>query len=147
MLKVNISIKNNAQLKRWTRVAPVAVRTGLVKALNKSALYIGREAKKEVTSGPNQALDTGRLRASIIGGDFSGGSFTQTSSGFVSAKPLKLTAEVGPNVDYAIFVHEGTRFMRARPFLKTAVDNSVENIDRFFTEEVRSALVKAGKLT
>lgn len=44
-------------------------------------------------------VDTGRLRASI-----------NTSLG-------NLQATVAPHTNYAIFVHEGTRFIRGRPFM------------------------------
>lgn len=147
MINVRVSVKNQNQLKKWQRLAPIAFRDGLRRAVNRTALAIGREAAKQVTSGPNQALDTGRLRASIIGGSYKGGSFTRAASGFQPAKPTNLTAEVGPNVDYAVYIHEGTRFMRARPFLVAAVEKEQPNVDEFFTAEIRSALLKVGKLT
>lgn len=56
-------------------------------------------------------VDTGRLRASIgtsfliAGGMGSGG-----------------TAVVATHTNYAGFVHDGTRYMRARPFMKHGVD-------------------------
>jgi hypothetical protein len=36
---------------------------------------------------------------------------------------------VGTNVKYGIFVHEGTRFMRGRPFLQQGLDASRATID------------------
>jgi HK97 gp10 family phage protein len=36
---------------------------------------------------------------------------------------------VGTNVKYGIFVHEGTRFMRGRPFLQQGLDASRPAID------------------
>lgn len=48
-------------------------------------------------------VDTGRLRSSITWR-------LETESG-------SLVAYVGTNVEYAIFVHEGTRYMEGRPFL------------------------------
>ena len=44
-------------------------------------------------------IDTGRMRASIT-----------TDIG-------TLRARIAPHTNYALFVHEGTRFMRARPFM------------------------------
>lgn len=44
-------------------------------------------------------IDTGRMRSSI-----------STDIG-------NLQAKISPHVEYAIYVHEGTRYMKARPFL------------------------------
>lgn len=56
-------------------------------------------------------VDTGRLRASI-------------STGFLIASGISGggTARVAPHTDYAGFVHEGTRKMKARPFMRWGVD-------------------------
>ena len=52
------------------------------------------EAQRQLTSGRNKAVDTGRLRASIA-----------VESGIVDNEPV---ARVGTNVSYALFVHDGT---------------------------------------
>lgn len=56
-------------------------------------------------------VDTGRLRASI-------------GTGFLLSAGMERggTAIIAPHVDYAGWVHEGTRSMRARPFLQWGVD-------------------------
>lgn len=56
-------------------------------------------------------VDTGRLRASI-------------GTGFLIASGIGGggTARVAPHTDYAGFVHEGTRRMKARPFMKWGVE-------------------------
>lgn len=56
-------------------------------------------------------VDTGRLRASI-------------GTGFLIASGIGRggVARVAPHTDYAGFVHEGTRKMRARPFMKWGVE-------------------------
>lgn len=53
-------------------------------------------------------VDTGRLRSSI-----------QTTPPFDEGDHI--TVSVGTNVEYAIFVHNGTRYMRGRPFLTQAL--------------------------
>lgn len=59
-------------------------------------------------AGPPRRIDTGRLRASI---------------GLRESVPGKPGAvSVGTPVDYAPFVHDGTRFMEANPFLLNALD-------------------------
>lgn len=60
-------------------------------------------------TGPPRRIDTGRLRASI---------------GIRESVPGKPGAvSVGTNVDYAPFVHDGTRFMEANPFLLNALES------------------------
>lgn len=51
-------------------------------------------------------IDTGRLRASIT-----------TDIG-------NLRARIAPHVDYALFVHEGTKFMRSRPFMELGLGDA-----------------------
>lgn len=60
-------------------------------------------AKIETAAKARCPVDTGRLRGSITWRiEFVGG---------------VLTAIIGTNVEYAIYVHEGTRYMAGRPFL------------------------------
>lgn len=40
-----------------------------------------------------------------------------------------MTAEIGPTVDYAIYVHEGTSRMPGRPFLTDAFDRRVPGFE------------------
>lgn len=53
-------------------------------------------------------VDTGRLRSSIVLSPPQ-----MTGAG--------LAVRVGSKVNYALFVEQGTRFMRARPYLRTAL--------------------------
>jgi len=72
--------------------------------IRKTAFEIEAEAKRQVTTGPNRALDTGRMRASIRVNELSA-----------------TRAVIQPNVNYATFVHEGTRYMQPpRPFMVDA---------------------------
>lgn len=59
-------------------------------------------------------VDTGRLRSSI--------GVTQP----LSLGGRRLVVRVGTNVRYAVFVHEGTRYMRARPFLREALNEVMQ---------------------
>jgi len=42
---------------------------------------------------------------------------TGTMARSIDVRTGRLKAEIGPHVDYAIYVHEGTHKMRARPFM------------------------------
>lgn len=58
-------------------------------------------------------VDTGRLRASIH---------------FSPSTPLTLKSVVATGTDYAVFVHEGTRYMRGRPFMSTGAEMAMGNL-------------------
>lgn len=75
----------------------------------------------------NTPVLTGRLRAS-------------TYSKF---EPLR--GEVGTNTNYDRFVHEGTRYMKARPYLKMAVDDSNSEVNELFTRAAQEVLNDIGK--
>ena len=74
------------------------------KEIEKFAFAIERESKRK------SPVDTGRMRASIA-----------TNVG-------NLQASIGPHVDYALFVHEGTRYMSGRPFLSWGADIAERNL-------------------
>lgn len=84
----------------------------ITRALTRSALTVEGGAKKL------SPVDTGRLRASL--------------THRLEASPSPRYAEVGTDVFYARFVHEGTRRMRGRPFLRNALEQSREKIRGFF---------------
>lgn len=57
-------------------------------------------------------VDTGRLRSSI-----------QTTMPF--RRGNNLVVSVGSNVNYARFVEEGTRYMKAKPYLRPALEQEL----------------------
>lgn len=75
-------------------------------------------------------VKTGRMRASIGGGAFQGGVFSQ-GEGIERGESF---AVIGPTVEYAKFVH------RRIPFMSTALISSITPIERIAKEEVRKAL-------
>ena len=75
--------------------------------ISKIALRVERYSKQLTP------VDTGRLRASIA------------TSWLVG----QIGAIVQPNVNYAIFVHEGTRYMRGRPFMEKGADFAKQYIE------------------
>lgn len=77
----------------------------------------------------NQAVDTGRLRASIsfITKDASGASAEPTPPNAEPTDRLSGKGEdgfviVGTNVSYGEYVHNGTSRMQGRPFLREGID-------------------------
>lgn len=79
----------------------------------------------------NQAVDTGRLRASIsfITAGGQNGESKETSENSKSGDKLAGSAPansviVGSNVEYAEYVHDGTSRMEGRPFLREGIDRT-----------------------
>lgn len=121
-MDVKISITNLPQIKAAFGKAPKIIGPRLDMAIKKSILTIGRRSR-ELTP-----VDTGRLRAS-------------TREVF---RPLH--GEVGTNVKYDIFVHEGTRYMRARPFLRDAVHETQPLVSNYFVKDLQSALDEIARM-
>lgn len=67
-------------------------------------------------------VDTGRLRASI------------------KADVRGLEANIGTDVEYARFVHDGTYKMEARPFLFSAADGILEGIEDRIADDIARLL-------
>lgn len=122
-MDVNITIKNLPQIKRAFGMAPGLMRTALNTAIRQSVLTVERDSKILTP------VDTGRLRASH-------------RSIF-----RELYGEIGTNVSYDIFVHEGTRRMKGRPYLRNAVAKADPVVQSFFTKAVQSTLDRIGGMT
>lgn len=80
-------------------------------ALRKTALGIERDAKIIAP------VDTGALRSSIST-DFSG-----------NAAAGRMSAEIGPTVDYAHFVENGTSRMAPQPYMRPAAERHVPRLE------------------
>lgn len=120
-MQVNVKITNLAEIKSAFSKAPLEMAKQLNLAIRAS--IIGIEGQSKV----NTPVLTGRLRASH-----------QTAF-------TNLRGEVKPTADYAIFVHEGTRYMTARPFLLEAVQEESDKVQKNFKDAVQNVLDKIGK--
>lgn len=121
--EIKITIKNLPQIKAAFAAAPGLMKNELNTAIRKTVLTIGRQSRI------NTPVLTGRLRAS-----------TYESFG-------DLKGEVGTHTNYDIYVHEGTRYMKARPYLADAVTSSENDTDKFFTNAVDTVLHTIGEKT
>lgn len=122
-MQVNITIKNIDQIRRAFGKAPTVMANNLNAAIHKSVLSISRQSRI------NTPVDTGRLRAS-------------TREVFSYLK-----GEVGTHTNYDMFVHQGTRYMRARPYLASAVQSEQGQVDNWMREAVQKTLDHIGKET
>lgn len=116
--KINVQIKNLPQIRAAFRLAPMLMATELDKAISKSIYAIQRGSMAATP------VDTGRLRASH-------------KSTFA---PLKGVLDV--TAYYGIYVHEGTRYMKPRPFLLDSVNSNERQVDDNFTKAVDNVLSK-----
>lgn len=92
------------------------IKRGLSTAIHKAGLLVERHSKQLAP------VRTGRLRASI-----------QTTT-------LPMVATIMPTVNYAVYVHEGTRYMTGRPFMKRGRMAAEAAILSVFQKEVRDAV-------
>lgn len=104
---------------------PTELKFAIRNSIRKSAKVIEGVAKKTVSRGVLKAWDTGFMAGSI-------------RPDYIRA----LKASVSPHTDYAIYVHEGTRFMRARPFMKVASEKGTPKIQDIFKKAIERALKK-----
>ncbi len=116
MANINITIKNMAEIRAAFAKAPRLTVSALNKAIQQSIFTIERDSKR------NTPVDTGFLRASHR---------TLFSN---------LRGEVSPTADYAVFVHDGTRYMRPRRFLLEAVQSDEPKVQRYFEDAVQGVL-------
>ena len=118
MTKINITIKPSLAVLQKA-YGNVGLRKFLMGEIERITFKIQRFAK-QVTP-----VDTGRLRASI------------------ATRLGDLEATTSTNVEYALFVHEGTKFMRGRPFMEQGVQFAKLNIEGEIASKLDKHLVKA----
>lgn len=131
MANINIKITNLEQIKAAFRLAPEKMAKSLNTAIQKVMFSIQAETLMNVG---------GQRDIKVI------------THGLASAaeRPPVFTHLKGVydiDINYAPFVHDGTRFMKARPFLQRAVDTQKDIVDKFFTEAVDKVLSEIGKAT
>jgi len=106
----NLSNVNNAMAESIDRM------------LTKIGLYVEGKVKLKITD--LDAVDTGYLRNSVDN----------------KVDMDNKSVSIGTNCEYAIFVHEGTRRMRSRPFLKDTGFEEINNIKRIGEEELQRGM-------
>lgn len=115
-------IKGVEKLRRALRDSPQIAAPLIRDALQKSAFDV---VAKTI---PITPIDTGALRVSIERG--------------VIVKQTQAT--ISSDKNYAIYVHEGTRYMQGRPFLKRGLAKTKQQIKKNFADATNK-LMKAIK--
>jgi HK97 gp10 family phage protein len=111
MPDINVTVKPSFE-EIGKAMSSVDIKSFLRGEINKIALLVERYGKQLAPVGTPESTGIkgykgGRLRASI-----------HTKPAMLSS----LEAVVKTGVHYAIYVHEGTRYMRARPFLRKGTE-------------------------
>lgn len=117
---MQFKIQNADNIARVMAKSPSVMSKHLDRAMNKAVLTIHRESAKRTP------VDTGRLRAS--------------HNTEVKKRNNMIEGRIFTQTNYDIFVHEGTKFMRARPFMKQAIDENEKTLNQFFTDSVDNAI-------
>ena len=112
MIEYKVSIQNVDQIQKLLAEKPKETEREVGKAIKKAVYKVNEKAKRK------SPVDTGLLRTSM------------------TAEPRGMEGEIYAGVHYAIYVHEGTRFMRKRPFLANAVKESERDIERYLEEAI-----------
>ncbi len=98
-----------------------AMGLALERALTSIGVFVAGEAQDELENDPRR-IDTGNLRNSI--------------------KPEVVESEkavyVGTNVEYGIYVHEGTQRMAPNRFLKNAVERNKDQIKDYMENSLKN---------
>lgn len=123
MPDIAITITNLPQIKSAFAKSPILMTRELNKAIHKTVLQISRDSRI------NTPIDTGRLRASTY------------------ERFANLRGEVGTDTNYDMFVHEGTRYMRPRPYLRRSVEKNQAEVNKNFTSAVQNVLDEIGRQT
>jgi len=112
---VGISIKlDDSKVRKMLKEMTPAIRKAIERFLIKAGTVVKASAKA------NAPVRTGRLRDSI------------------SSKVDKVRQEavIGPNVEYAIYQEFGTKYMKAQPYMRPALEDNIDNIRDIFVREI-----------
>lgn len=118
----------------------------LEKVMVRGGFRIEKRAKEHITD--VEAVDTGRYRASVSvnwtgSGKTRGDVISPAKAGDGVSKPHKksgdyMVVRIGTNVEYAVFVHEGTKNMPPRPSLTIAAREGIVALRNDIDRMIRS---------
>ena len=137
---IEVKIKNIKQIRMAFLLSPKMMAKNLLKAIRQSAARVEYEAKLK-TATKTTPVDTGRLRASIIFEGKGGYIFKKVRYGIEAMGVTEYEAVVSAHTDYADAVHEGTKYMRGRPFMVWAMERAGRHIDGYFAKALDNTLL------
>ena len=102
-----------------TGIVKNACEEAIFAALDEVGDFLADEAADELENSPRR-VDTGRLKGSM--------------THIVKDK----TVYVGTNVEYAPYVHEGTRRMTPNKFIKNAFERNYDQVKKYILERLQN---------
>lgn len=127
-----VGLVNNAdivmkQLQGALGEASAVIASMVVEAVQEKMLYGYHDVHGLPDNPHTEIVDTGRLYDSIT-------ATVQRQS------DNTYTVSVGTDVPYAVYVHEGTRKLKARPFITDAMSDSYQAIESAIAKTLRNAM-------
>ncbi|MBD3194359.1 MAG: hypothetical protein GF317_04840 [Candidatus Lokiarchaeota archaeon] len=115
-LRNKVNVEGLGRIVNGLRRFNKETKSRVILAMQEAVILVEADAKRLMSRGSLRAVDTGRLRASL------------TSKVHTTVNKGYVLGEVGTNVHYGIYVHEGTKKMSERPFLTEALKRNKKNI-------------------
>lgn len=133
---IEIKLKNEKKVLDAFKLAPKDMKEALMSAIDKTAVATMGATIEIIHRGTGmwkRPIDTGAMWQGI-------GAKKNTSA-------LKVVISTSPSTGYAIYVHEGTRKMRKRPFFEITAKNEEKKISKIFINEIEKAIKKLTRKT
>jgi len=126
---LDIQIRTTKETKEMLREFPDETRDALFAAMNdKVAPFLERTVKKSFGRSGYPGVRSGHLRRSIYNKAIE--------------RATTVIGIVGTEVIYGRFLEDGTRKMKARPFLRPAVEDNLVKISRVISDHISGVLNK-----
>ncbi len=127
---ISLKLKNEAKILQAFRNVPQDMAKELQKAMQKVSVFTAGEVKTVITSGTGMwksPIKTGAMRRGIQ---------------VKEVKPLRAIITPASSTPYALFVHEGTRRMKARPFFEITAKVKGKEVQKFFEAVIVNVIKK-----
>ncbi|NSW92317.1 MAG: HK97 gp10 family phage protein [Firmicutes bacterium] len=113
----------------------------LIKNLEAVSDNITKDLTKAVKAGAKIVLDDAKARAPVDTGELR----DNMTMRVVEKDRSQVEIDVGPGKDqfYGLFIEQGTSKMAAKPFLRPALDENKEKVQKAITDEIEKAINKA----
>ena len=120
-MRTEITVNTQASLTAIT-IIRTGIKRGLSYVIADLSRIVEKYSKVALTEGDTRAIKTGLLRSTI------------------HSTITALRGIIEPNTNYEYFVHEGTRFMRARPYMVRGVELGMPEMQRRAYQDIKDQL-------
>lgn len=130
MAQVNVRIENLDKFLKAMQQSPAIVGKHLQRGVQKATLHFLAATKDNIRTSRNMwkaPIDTGYMWNTL----------------FTSIYPFR--GEIIPTANYAVFVHEGTFKMEARPFFDITEQTDRGKLEKIFADELNAAMQEVAR--